>query len=242
MELPQPLEPALFLERLNRFAVRVRRPDGREVLAHLPNSGRLAELLRPGAPARIHPADRPGRRTPYDLVLIRSPEGVWVSVDTRFPARLLVAHREGIPFLRDWPELRTEVRVGRHRLDLRARGPEGTFWIEAKSVTLVEEGVGLFPDAPTERGRRHLELLARLRTEGARAAVAFVVQRPDVRAVAPHEAADPAFAAAFRAARAAGVEAYALRCRIDPEAGRIELLGEVPVWERHRSPLRSRRR
>ena len=107
--------------------------------------------------------------------------------------------------------------------------PEGPAkcYLETKSVTLVEDGIGLFPDSPTSRGVKHLRSLEKALGEGYRAAVIFVIQREDVQGFTTNDAADPDFAVAFRQALAAGVEAFAYRCRVTHR--QIELAGEVPI-------------
>ncbi|MDW8317275.1 MAG: DNA/RNA nuclease SfsA [Anaerolineae bacterium] len=216
MRWPQPLVPAHFLRRENRFRCQVEL-DGAVVPAHLPNSGRLGELLTPGAAVRVRPAANPGpRKTVGDLTLVWH-AGAWVSVDARLPGRLAaeaLALGRLAPFA-GYPKVQAEVRAGDSRLDLLLEGPAGRCWIETKSVTLVEGGVALFPDAPTARGARHLQALQALRGLGERAAVVFVVQRQDVLAFSPHPSADPAFAEALRRASRAGVEVYAYRCAVD---------------------------
>lgn len=227
------LTPVRILRRVNRFAVLVEH-EGQERLAHLPNSGRLHELLHPQAPALLRWADAPGRRTVGDLVLVQAagPDGTgWVSVDARLPARLgqaILQHQ----LLADFAPLeavRTEVAFGQSRLDLAGTvaGTGQPFWGEAKSVTLVEEGVARFPDAPTARGRRHLEELMEARRQGALALVLFVVLRDDARLFAPHHEADPAFAETLAQAAARGVEVRACACTVSPQG--IRWLQELPV-------------
>lgn len=217
MELPRTVE-GRFVRRDNRFRVVVE-IGGRLVAAHLPNSGRLAELLQPGRPCFLVPRPSPKRRTPFDLLLV-SLGGVLVSVDARLPARLLAEAivEERLPPFAGATSVQPEVRVGHGRLDLRLEGQWGTCWVEAKSVTLVEDGVALFPDAPTARGRRHLEELASLARRGDRAAMVFVVQRPDAEAFAPNARADPRFARVLSEAVSHGVEVYAYRCLVTREA------------------------
>jgi sugar fermentation stimulation protein A len=185
MKIAAKLIPATFIKRDNRFRVTVR-VKGHLVWAHLPNSGRLRELLVPGRCVLLAAAQAPGRLTPYDLLMVDL-DGTLVSIDARMPSRLLV---------------------------LEGGADGGRCFIEAKSVTLVEDGVALFPDAPTQRGRRHLRELARARAEGHRAAVVFVVQRDDAISSSPHDEADPAFGQALREAAQAGVEVYAYKCRV----------------------------
>jgi len=230
LELP-PLFPATFVRRVNRFRAEVRLPNGVRTHAHVPNSGRLHELFVPGRPVYLRHAARPGRKTRWDLALVRLPTGL-VSVDARLPNPLLYeAWRTGrlVPWLQpeEWT-WRAEPASPGGRLDfcLRHRTTGQRLWIETKSITLVEDGVGLFPDAPTSRGRRHLAELAERVRAGDRAAVVFVVQREDARAVAAHNA-DPAFPAALAEAMAAGVEVYAYVAHVTLH--QIRLVRAVPV-------------
>ncbi len=229
MDLPRPLVEGFFVERLNRFAVAVT-VGGETFRAHLPNSGRLRELLVPGAPVLLAPRPGSARTTPYDLALVR--QGTeWVSVDARLPNRLFrEALEEGrLPEWQGAEFLQAEVRLGRSRLDFLLGGPEPgqRTWVEVKSVTLVQEGYGLFPDAITARGTRHLEELAAALAQGDRAAVVFVVQRGDARAFRPHWEADPHFARRLAEVAGRGVQVLAYRCQVSPDEVRI--MEAVPV-------------
>ena len=209
---------ATFVERPNRFAARVM-VHGREAVAHVPNSGRLKELLRPDNPMLLAPARRlDGRKTAYDLLLVEV-DGVLVSADARLPNALLAeAIRDGrLPAFAEYREIRAEVTFEDSRLDLALSGQAGICYVEAKSVTLVIDGVALFPDAPTERGRKHLAALARAVERGHRAAAVFVVQRPDALWLSPNRASDPGFCQQLDAAVAAGVEVHAYRCAVTRE-------------------------
>jgi sugar fermentation stimulation protein A len=222
MRLPSALVSAVLVRRLNRFAVEVELAEGR-CQAHLANSGRLQELMVPGAPVLLVPRDGPGRKTAYDLALVCI-DGVWVSADARLPNALLreaLAQGRLVAFA-GCRVARSEVLYRGVRIDLLLECPSGPVLVEAKSVTLVEDGVGLFPDAPTERGRRHVEALAQAVAEGLGAAVVFVVQRQDACAFAPHRQADPRFASALTAAAQAGVRVLAYRCRVDPSQVSID--------------------
>jgi sugar fermentation stimulation protein A len=223
MKIAARLIPATFVKRDNRFRVTVR-VKGHPVWAHLPNSGRLRELLVPGRRVLLAAAQAPRRLTPYDLLMVDL-GGTLVSIDARLPSRLLYESlRVGqLEEFAGYAEVRREVTYGQSRLDLVLEGgPDGErCFIEAKSVTLVEDGVALFPDAPTQRGRRHLGELARARAEGHRAAVVFVVQRDDAIRFSPHDEADPAFGQALREAAEAGVEVYAYKCRVSEKEVRL---------------------
>ncbi len=227
MKLPGPLISAVFVRRDNRFRATVLL-EGKEVAAHVPNSGRLHELFLPGRRVLIRPAHNPGRKTQYDLIMVWT-DGVLVSLDARLPGPLVAeAAREGrLTEFSGYPQVREEVRLGNSRIDVLLEGPAGQCWIEAKSVTLVEEGTALFPDAVTARGKRHVEELARAVSPGVCAAIVFVVQREDAVEFRPHEASDPAFTAALRQAAAQGVQVRAYRCQVRPQE--IRLAAPLPV-------------
>jgi sugar fermentation stimulation protein A len=226
MRLP-PLVRGRFVRRDNRFRATVQ-VEGRMTWAHVPNSGRLTELFTPDRPIWLAPARAPHRKTGYDLKLVEY-AGVLVSVDARLPNPLFAEAlaRGNLP---GWgrPGIAREVTRGDSRLDFRLSGPEGIAWVETKSVTLVEDGLALFPDAPTARGRRHLEALVDAVGNGDAAAVVFVVQRPDAQQFAPHEDADPAFAEALRQARAAGVAVQAYACHVSLQEMAIQRT--IPIF------------
>ncbi|MDI3299529.1 MAG: DNA/RNA nuclease SfsA, partial [Bacillota bacterium] len=220
------LVPVRFLGRRNRFAVEAER-DGRPLLLHLPNSGRMTELLLPGAEGLAHL--RPAARTAGRLVLIRHGDR-WVGVDAGLPNRLFAAALAAglLPPFAGWRVARAEPALGAGRADFLVEGPGGERgYVETKSSNRVDGGVALFPDAPTARGRRHLAELAEVARAGGRAAVVWFIQRDDARLLRPFAEVDPEFAAAVREARAAGVELHAYRCRFEPEG--VTLLGPVPV-------------
>lgn len=220
------LRQASFLQRLNRFAARVEL-DGREVLAHVPNSGRLTELLHPGAPAMVLPRCAPGK-TACRLVMVRS-GNAWVMIDAQMTNALAAeAVTAGmVPGISAGSPLRREVTWGNSRFDMRVDAPDGYHFIEVKCSTLVEQGIAYFPDAPTQRGVKHIHEMTQLVAQGGKGHILFLVQHPAARALHPHDSTDPAFGAALRQARAAGVQVHALLCRIQPDfAGAVN---EIPV-------------
>ena len=228
MRLDHDLREAIFVDRPNRFLALVRL-DGGEVLAHVANSGRLRELFVPGTPVFLTPAPAAAdRKTAYDLTLVEV-NGVLVSADARLPNPLLAeAIEQGrLPEFRGYGQVRREVMLNESRIDLELTGASRPCYIEAKSVTLVKDGVGLFPDAPTVRGRKHLRALQRAVGAGHRAAVAFVIQRPDVRSFSPNDAADGEFSETLRQAMANGVEIRAYACRVTRRC--VEISQPVPV-------------
>ena len=167
------------------------------------------------------------RKTAFDLVLVEA-DGVLVSVDSRLPNVLLQGDRRR-PAAGAWgyDGLAREVGFEDSRLDIVLSGDQGQLYLEAKSVTLVVKGTALFPDAPTERGRKHLAALVTAVRKGDRAAVAFVIQRADARECAPNEGADPLFCRGLREATRHGVEIYAYRCAVS--RSEIEISSRVPV-------------
>lgn len=204
------------------------------VEAHLPDPGRLRELLLPGRSLWLTPALTPARKTKWSVVLCETPEGAGlVSLNSTLPNRLIekALVQGGMEEFRGWRLLRKEYRMGRTRWDFLLEQREETnrrrMALEVKSVTLVENGVALFPDAVTERGARHVRELAELAQTGWAAAVLFVVQREDASAFRPAAHLDPAFSAAFNEAVQAGVAVYCRKCRVTPEA--ITLSGRLPV-------------
>ena len=203
--------------------------EGRETLAHVANSGRLGELLVPDNPMLLTPVEgRPDRKTAFDLTLVQVGD-VLVSADSLLPNALVSeAFRDGsVPRFRGYDCLAREVLFEDSRLDIRLTGLEGLCYIEVKSVTLVQNGTGLFPDAPTERGRRHLETLAMAVQQGHRAAVIFVVQRSDASAFSANRPADPDFSHTLADVIGRGVEAYAYRCTVSRR--HVRLADSMPV-------------
>ena len=229
MKLPAPLQEAFFLSRPNRFTCLVQLPSrSAAVPAHLPDPGRLRELLLPGARLWLEPKSGPQRKTHYQVWLVEQGQTL-VSLNTGLP-NLLVEEalaQGNLPDFKRYTTWERERRAGSSRLDFLLANANEECWVEVKSVTLVEDGQGLFPDAPTERGRKHLAELTRLRLSGARAVTLFVIQRGDARSVAANSRTDPAFADALQAAHRAGVELIAYSCDITVRSA--QLSQRVPV-------------
>lgn len=221
-----PLVEARFLHRPNRFVVHAELSGGGEVVAHLADPGRLKELLVPGRRMGLRPeAPSATRTTAWTALLVESDQGPgWVSVNTTMPNRLVDrALRAGaLEEFDGWRWARREVPFGDSRLDfLLEDGAGRRLYVEAKSVTLVEDGVALFPDAVTARGARHLEELIRARGDGHEAAVLFVLQRPDARRIVAARRIDPHFADTLERARGAGVRILGRRCDVGWEGIRM---------------------
>ena len=227
MKLPSPQIRGISLRRLNRFAALVL-VDGGEVTAHVPNSGRLQELFVPGNTVFLIEAKEEHRKTAYDLSLVAIGKTL-VSADARIPNALVEEAFEtgALGQFRDFSVLQREQRYGESRLDMVLSQGTHRCYIEIKSVTLVINGLGIFPDAPTARGRRHLATLMEAGREHHRAAIIFVIQRSDAQGFKPNDATDPAFGEALRRAHQAGVEVYAYRCRVSRRE--IKLAEPVPM-------------
>ncbi|GMA51357.1 sugar fermentation stimulation protein SfsA [Alicyclobacillus contaminans] len=216
-----------LLKRHNRFLARVRMED-EEVWAHVKNTGRLRELFVAGARVALEPARHADRKTNFSIIAVQSGD-TWVNVDAAAPHRLVgdaIAAGQLTAFGHP-AVVQREVRYRRSRFDIQYETGDFRGFIEVKGVTLVEEGTAKFPDAPTERGTRHLLELADARAEGFDAAVFFLIQRPDAHAFAPHWQSDPDFAHTLANVAKQGVRVLAYTCTVKPD----ELcLGEpVPV-------------
>ena len=209
--------PAIFLSRKNRFAATVLL-DGKEETVHVKNTGRLGELLTPGADVILQDCAAENRKTRYDLICVRKPELGWINIDSQATNKVM------LDWLQDngFSVIRPEYRHGNSRLDFYAEKDGEKYLIEVKGCTLECDGVGYFPDAPSERAVRHLKELMKAKQEGYRAVIAFVIATPQVTKVLPYEKNDPAFAAAFRRALEAGVEVWYLPCSVTESSLTVE--------------------
>jgi len=231
--IPGPLTEARFVRRYNRFLLQVEFEDtGERADAHLADPGRLRELLLPEKRLWLRPAANPERKTAWTAVLVEGPtDRQLVSLDTTLPNRLVdrALREHALEELEDWDLVRKEVQMGRSRLDFLLSKPVGRqMALEVKSVTLVQGGTGVFPDAVTERGARHVKDLAAIAERpGWEAAVLFVLQRSDAAAIRPAWSIDPAFAEALSEAKEAGVRILGRRGLVFRD--RLELGEAVPV-------------
>lgn len=217
--------PAVFLSRPNRFIARVQLGE-QTVECHVKNTGRCRELLVPGATVYLERGTNPNRRTAWDLIAADK-GGKLINMDAQAPNRVFGEWARAGRFIPGLTLLRPETTFGGSRFDFYWEAPGRRGFVEVKGVTLEEDGVVRFPDAPTLRGVKHLEELVRARRAGYEAAVCFVIQMEDVIRFQPNDRTHPAFGQALRAAAAAGVEVLALDCRVAPD--RLELNRPVPV-------------
>ena len=210
--------PGEFLARPNRFVAHVR-IGGKTEICHVKNTGRCRELLPVGAKVWCLESDNPARKTRYDLITVRKGERL-INMDSQAPN---AAAREWLLAggLGEIEDLRPETVHGDSRFDFSFMKNGKRCFLEVKGVTLENEGVCAFPDAPTERGAKHLRGLARAAGEGYGAYVLFVVQMEGVKYLHPNDATDPAFGRALREAAAAGVEILAMDCRVTPGTMRV---------------------
>lgn len=228
---PEPCRVGTFLRREKRFFVHALL-DGREVLAHTNNTGTMLGLLRPGAPVLLSPAHDPKRRLRWTVEALGqggAGKNFWVGVNTLTPNRVLAElfRQKLLPWAEGYETLKREAVNGESRLDgLFSGAGLPQLWVECKNVTLVEDGAAAFPDAVTSRGAKHLHTLMRLREEGRRAAMLYVVQRPDGRCFRAADYVDPVYAETLREAFLHGVEIHAVVVRVDRYG--ISYTGELP--------------
>lgn len=211
------ITPGTFIERPNRFIARVT-VDGRTETVHVKNTGRCRELLIPGAEVYLTAPGTPGRKTAFDLVAVRKSTGVLFNIDSQAPNAVV---KEWLA-AQGFDVITPEYRCGDSRIDFYMERGGEQYLMEVKGCTLEIGGVGYFPDAPTERGVKHIRELIRAAAEGYRAMLVFVIQMEGVTEVRPNAATDPAFAEAMAAARAAGVTVLFLPCRAEPD--RVQVL------------------
>ncbi|MEP9348778.1 DNA/RNA nuclease SfsA [Xanthobacter sp. KR7-225] len=235
MRFPAPLVPARLVRRYKRFLADVVLEDGAEVTVHVANSGAMLGLVAPGARVLLSPASGPGRKLPFGWELVEADFGAgaeWVGVNTMHPNRLVAeAIAAGrIPALAGYSRMRREVKYGRNsRIDILleddARPP---CLVEVKNVHLMRRpGAAEFPDCVTARGAKHLVELGEMVQAGSRAVMVYLSQIGSARQIGFARDLDPGYGAAFDRARALGVEAIGLVCRLDAQG--IEVDRPVPV-------------
>ncbi len=219
------VEQGSFIKRLNRFSALVQ-VRGAEALCHVKNTGRLGELLLPGAVVYLKYSDAPERKTCWDLISVEH-QGQIVNIDSQAPNRVFGQWVESGGFRRDVRAVRPEFTYGDSRFDFRLECDACVQFVEVKGVTLLQDGDAWFPDAPTERGAKHLLGLARAVEAGYEAVAVFVIQRKGARCLRPNDQRDPAFGQALRRAAEAGVGVFAYDCRVTEATLMID--APVPV-------------
>ena len=224
-----PVRKAILVERPNRF-LGIVDFEGKQTEVFIPNPGRMHELMVPGYEVFIRENKGRHRKTDYDLIGLEY-NGVLVSIDSNLPNRFIkkLLNNHELPFFKGYEQVLPEPRAYEGRFDFQLIGPSGTTFIEVKSCTLIVEGRAIFPDAPTTRGARHLRHLAASLYDGtaSRAAVLFVIQRPDAHVFSPNDPTDPVFGDALRYAYSKGVEIFPLTTEVVDWD--LNLLGRIPL-------------
>ena len=210
---------AVFLNRPNRFIAEVE-INGTKETVHVKNTGRCRELLIPGCEVWLTEPGTPGRKTRYDLVAVRKENGVLFNIDSQAPNHVV---KEWLG-KQNYDKVVPEYTYGESRIDFYMERGKERYLMEVKGCTLEIDGTGYFPDAPTERGAKHLRELAKAAESGINAAIAFVIQMDGVSEVKPNTSTDPEFSNAFEDAKAAGVKVLFLKCHVEPDE--LEIVGD----------------
>lgn len=218
--------PGRFLSRPNRFIAHIE-IHGKEEICHVKNTGRCRELLPAGAKVWCAESDNPARKTRYDLIAVQKGDRL-INMDSQAPNTAAGQWLAG-GGLGKIENLRPESRWGNSRFDFSFTKDGQQCFLEVKGVTLETGGVCAFPDAPTERGAKHLRELTQLAKEGYGAYVLFVIQMTDVKYLHPNDATDPEFGKALREASYAGVEILAMDCAVTPDTMTIQNPVEIKL-------------
>lgn len=217
--------PGTFRARPNRFIAHVE-IAGREEICHVKNTGRCKELLIPGARVYCQHHDDPGRKTKWSLIAVEKGERL-INMDSQIPNKLAYdyVNQNGLGFHPTF--LKAEKTYGESRFDLYYEAGERKGFVEVKGVTLEQDGVARFPDAPTQRGRKHLLELQKAASEGYEAWILFVIQMAGIRHFEPNFATDPDFSEALRQVSQNGVRVKAVECAVTPDT--LSITKEIRV-------------
>lgn len=211
---------AIFLARPNRFIANVE-IQGKQEVCHVKNTGRCRELLLPGTEVYLQRAENPDRKTKYDLIAVKKGERL-VNMDSQIPNYAVKEWLEKGGLFQKITQLRMETRYGNSRFDLYLEADGKKIFMEVKGVTLEEDGTARFPDAPTERGVKHIHELMECRKDGYEAYLFFVIQMKGIRCFEPNDRTHPAFGEALRQAAAEGVHILAYDCRVTEDLIEID--------------------
>ncbi len=206
---------AEFISRPNRFIAQVQMTDGSTETVHVKNTGRCKELLVPGRCVILSEGENTGRKTKYDLIAVEKPGIGLINMDSQAPN---VAAYEWLKKKMPHAEIRREVTYGSSRFDLCVTDVGKTTFIEVKGVTLENDGIASFPDAPTERGVKHVRELIAAKRAGYVAVILFIVQMKGIKYLTPNDATHPEFGIALREAAAVGVDIMALDCVVTEDS------------------------
>lgn len=203
-----------FISRPNRFIAMVML-DGKEEVCHVKNTGRCKELLTEGAIVFLEESQNPNRKTKYDLIAVYKGDRL-INMDSQAPNKVVM---EYLPrMFCDVTLIRPETKYNNSRFDFYVETEKDKIFLEVKGVTLEEKGVVRFPDAPTERGIKHIQELIACKKAGYQAYIIFVIQMEDVSYFEPNIATQPEFAKELRLAKEAGVKILAFDCKVEPNS------------------------
>lgn len=219
------IEEAVFKSRPNRFLANVVTDRGEEI-CHVKNTGRLRELLLPDARVWVQRNEDPKRKTALDLIAVEK-NGQVINIDSQIPNKVAEEWICSGHLFSENVKLRPETRYGNSRFDLYLEDGEQKMFLEVKGVTLEEDGVARFPDAPTERGVKHIEELISCRKAGYSAGILFIIQMKGIRYLEPNERTHPEFGEALRRAEDSGVQIMAVDCLVTPDSIRADREIEV---------------
>lgn len=214
-----------FISRPNRFIAHVE-IGGREEVVHVKNTGRCRELLPSGAEVYLEHFDSASRKTAYDLIAVQKGSRL-INMDSQAPNKAFFEWAAAGNFIGAPDFIKPEYKWGNSRFDLYMEKDGRKILVEIKGVTLEFDGVVLFPDAPTERGVKHINELVQAKMQGYETYICFVIQMSDVKYLSPNDATHPQFGEALRQARTEGVNILAFDCHIAPDS--MEIGQKVPV-------------
>lgn len=223
------IQRGIFVARPNRFVAHVEW-DGQIEVCHVKNTGRCKELLLPGVGVYLVRSEKPNRKTNYDLVAVEkecSGTCIYINMDSQAPNLLFREWVKAGNFRPDITLLKAEKTHGNSRFDYYWESSEKRGFVEVKGVTLEQDRIARFPDAPTLRGVKHLEELMRAKREGYGASICFMVQMGEMRWLEPNDITHPEFGAVLRRCAEAGVEILAVECDVEP--GQITPVRRIPV-------------
>lgn len=214
MEYNKPIFKAQFINRPNRFYSNVIL-DGKEIKVHVPNTGRCKELLIEGCTVFLREESNPSRKTPYDLVAVLKGDKL-ISIDSHIPNKVVeeALINKKIKGLEEYDTILREKTFENSRFDFKISNDQHQYYLEVKGVTLEENGYSRFPDAPTERGVKHLGELVKAKRQGYGAGVIFLIQMEDVNKFSPNDATDRKFGDTLRYAKENGVDIFAYNCKV----------------------------
>lgn len=208
-----------FIDRPNRFIAHVE-IDGVVNIVHVKNTGRCKELLLPETEVRLEESDNPNRKTLYDIVAVNKKGFGWINMDSQAPNKVVKEWLEG----KDYDYIKPEYKYGDSRIDFYMKKGDVEYLMEVKGCTLEKNGIGYFPDAPTERGVKHLKELTKAQKLGYQCAIAFVIQMEGVTEVRPNIETHPEFGETLEIAQKAGVKVILYMCHVGRDT--LEIIRE----------------